>query len=167
MNRLQFSIIIFVFIFFILNCSKTDSISNIPKIEYIGMNKTLMRQGSINEDTVWLQFKFEDGDGDLGYGSADTTHTDIILKDSRTGNIQDKFNLPDLPPSENDAQKGVITIRILTTCCIFPKTPANWQPCSAPPEFPIDSLQYLIYIIDRAGHQSNIIQSDFVKLLCQ
>jgi hypothetical protein len=164
--KLLLPYILFLFIFFFLNCNKSDTISEIPRIEFIGMNKTQMKQSAFNEDTLWLQFKFEDGDGDLGHATSDIT-TDIIVRDSRTGFIQDEFKLPELPPSENDAQKGVMTIRVFTTCCLFPPTPQNWPPCSTPPDFPLDSLQYIVTIRDRAGHESNAVYSDFVKLICR
>lgn len=163
MNRLLYSIILSVFILFFLNCSKSDVLSIIPKIEYIGVNKFEMKQGDLNQDTLVLQFKFEDGDGDLGYGTQ-VTRADIFVKDSRTGNLQDSFKLPDLPPSQNDPQKGIISILIFTTCCLFPD---GTPPCETPMKYPVDSLQYLIFIKDKAGHMSNIIHSDFIKLLCQ
>lgn len=128
------------------------------------MSKTQMLQGDINIDFLWLEFKFEDGDGDLGFGITDTMN-DIVVIDSRTGNVQDEFKIPTLPPSENDVQKGTISIKILTTCCLFPDP--SISPCETPVQYPLDSLQYLLFIKDRAGHESNIIQSDFVKLLCQ
>lgn len=164
MNRFQFHILIFCIILILMNCHKSEPISNIPQIEYIGVNKKQMKQGDLNEDTLWLQFRFEDGDGDLGYSSSDS-RTDIFVMDSRTGNIQDKFKIPELPPSNNDVQKGMLTIRILTTCCFYPPQDTI-PPCTVQNKYPFDSLRYLIYIQDRAGHLSNTIQSDFVKLIC-
>ncbi len=163
MNRPPFSIILVIIILLFLNCNKSDTTSVIPKIEYIGMNKFEMKQGDLNQDTLLLQFNFEDGDGDLGFGTS-STRADIFVKDSRTGNLQDSFKLPDLPPSQNDPQKGSITILVFTTCCLFPD---GTPPCENPIKYPVDSLQYLITIKDKAGNESNIIHSAFVKLLCQ
>ncbi len=145
-----------------LQCAKNDSVSIIPKIEFIDKTKNSLRQGDINQDSLWLRFRFEDGDGDLSFGSMDP-RKDIVVKDSRTGFIQDEYKIPDLPPSGNETQKGIISILIFTSCCLFPD---NIPPCSDPPQYPVDSLQYLIFIKDKAGHESNVIQSGYVRLLC-
>lgn len=163
MNRSSILSILFIFNLLLPGCDKNAAKDKIPKIEFIGLSKNHMVQGSLNEDTLWLQFRFEDEDGDLGFGNADT-RKDITLKDSRTGNIQDEFKLPDLIPSENETQKGTISIRVLTTCCLFKD---GSPPCATSLTYPQDTLSYLISIRDRAGHQSNTIESDKVYLLCR
>jgi hypothetical protein len=161
MHRPLKLIILFLVSVIFMDCTKNDDVSVIPKIEFIGMTKSTLRQGDLNQDSLWLQFRFEDGD--LSYGSSDP-RKDIVVKDSRTGFIQDEYKIPDLPPSENEAQKGIISILIFTSCCLFPDL---IPPCSTPPQYPLDSLQFLLFIRDKAGHESNVIHSGFVKLLCQ
>lgn len=55
-----------------------------------------MKQGDLNQDSLWLSFSFEDGDGDLGFGSS-SGNQDIFLIDKRTDQLQDAFKIPDLP----------------------------------------------------------------------
>ncbi len=122
-----------------------------------------MIQGDLNQDSIWITFQFEDGDGDLGFGSADPRQ-DIFVHDDRTGNLHGAFKIPDLPPIGSGAQKGKISILVYTTCCLFPM---NIPPCSAPVQFPQDTLNFSIYLQDRAAHQSDTIQSGPILLLCK
>lgn len=55
-----------------------------------------MRQGAINEDSLWVEFTLEDNDGDIGFGNT-SKNRDITVKDLRTNLISDEFKLPDLP----------------------------------------------------------------------
>ncbi|HEX5625045.1 MAG TPA: hypothetical protein VFX48_03430 [Saprospiraceae bacterium] len=110
-----------------------------------------------------MDFQFEDGDGDLGYGSRDE-RKDITIFDSRTGNVHDQYKLPDLPSSGDETQKGRISVLVFTTCCLFP---APIPPCSTPAQHPLDSLEFQIQLIDRAGHKSNLINSGKVYLNCR
>jgi hypothetical protein len=161
MNRILFLICFLISIQF-LCCNGTDNISVVPSIKYLGISKSELRQSSVNIDSLWLQISFEDGDGDIGFTHPDD-RPEIVVIDGRTNNEQDRFNIPDLPESENKVLKGTIAIRIYTTCCLFNNGAA---PCDSPPSVPFDSIQYHIYLIDRAGHQSNVVTSEFVRLRC-
>lgn len=63
---------------------------------------------------------------------------------------------------------GEITFRLLTTCCVFPEWVTDVQsPCDPSMQYPVDTLRYEIYIRDRAGHESNRIETEDIYLLCQ
>ena len=57
----------------------------------------------------------------------------IILTDTRTGVVFDRFKVPELPIGElNSGIEGEISMKVFTTCCIFPD---GTPPCLAPPQF--------------------------------
>ncbi len=133
-----------------------------PVIKYIGMSKQEMIQG-FNSDTLILTIGFTDGDGDIGLDSQ--TGQNIFLIDNRTGDIYDRFRIPTIPvEGANNGVSGTIEMTVLTTCCIFPEGIPN---CETPEQYPDNDLSFDIYITDRAGHQSNIITTPVIKLLCQ
>lgn len=155
-------ILIFTLLVIIFSCKDDNKISEIPSIQFIGINKNVMIQGDLNQDSVIITLEFEDGDGDLGYGSA-STQKDIFVIDKRTGLLSDQFKIPDIPNSNDQAISGSLSIRLYNTCCLFSN---NIPPCSNPVQFPTDSITYEVYIVDRAGHESNRIESSKVYLLC-
>ena len=133
-----------------------DSVS--PTIEFLGMSNDTMSQSSLNIDSTLIRIRFEDPDGDIG----GTETRNLIIIDTRTGEEYDSFSLPDLPESK-DGVEGEITIRLFTTCCIFPE---NIPPCEAPPQYPENELILNIFMLDDAGNRSNEISTTPVVLLC-
>ncbi|MCC6752628.1 MAG: hypothetical protein IT266_01450 [Saprospiraceae bacterium] len=147
----------------LFSCEPSGKGDAVPQLVYRGASKTILQQGDLNQDSLWLLFDFEDGDGDLGFGSGDPS-AEVYLWDERTGNLHNAFKLPDLPPSGGSSQKGSLRLLVFTTCCLFPD---NIPPCSAPPQYPTDSLRFSAYLTDRAGHQSPRVFSDRIELRCQ
>lgn len=89
----------------------------------------------------------------------------IFLTDERIDTITTSFKIPLL--SQSAGAKGIsgeIAIKVYTTCCLFPN---GQTPCTPSSQYPVDSLVYGIYIIDRGQHKSNIIYTPAIKLLCQ
>ncbi len=144
------------------SCDPMGDISDIPKLWFISFSKSEMLQGDINQDSVWLELGFEDGNGDLGFGSK-SSDKDIFVVDRRTNIIQDAYKLPDLPDSQGKTISGTIRLRIYTTCCIFPQ---GIPPCTSPAQFPLDSLSFEIYLKDRSGNESKKINSPYLYLKC-
>jgi hypothetical protein len=127
-----------------------------PVIEFVEINKTQIIAQTIPEDanraldTLIIKFSFTDGDGDLGGG--DTTN--VFLIDSRLGNAGESYLISDIPQAgATNGISGEITIMIPKIFC-FPNSA------------PRDSLIYSIQIVDKAGHQSNIIQTPAIELVC-
>ncbi|MEP7195666.1 MAG: hypothetical protein ABI851_04055 [Saprospiraceae bacterium] len=144
------------------HCISSDTHSEIPLIKLAGLSKSTMIQGDLNQDSIWISIDFEDGDGDLGWGSSDA-RKDIFVIDRRTNIISDQFKMPDIPDSNGKLITGTFQIRNYTTCCIFPN---NIPPCTSPPQFPLDTISYEIYVKDRAGHESNHVFTQEVVLKC-
>lgn len=138
-----------------------------PVIKYTGMSKQSMKQGNSVQDSIKIFFSFTDGDGDLGVPSTKyaTTTFDLTVIDKRTNLIQENFYLPHIPPKgTGNGIQGTAEVLILTTCCIFED---NTPPCETSSDTPTNSLQYEIFIRDRAGHESNHITTDEITLLCE
>lgn len=146
-----------------VGCVRDPNFSDIPEITFLGLSKNAMDQNSFNTDSLYLQFKFTDGNGDFG-NPANESVQNIVIKDNRTGLNYDQFRAPTIP--EEGASKGVegeITIRLYTTCCLFPE---NIPPCSSPPKYPTDTLTLDIYIMDREQNKSNVITTEYIILKC-
>ncbi|MBL7821180.1 MAG: hypothetical protein JNL65_11245 [Saprospiraceae bacterium] len=161
-NLFTIPCIFFFLASFLIACSGDDTESIVPKINFIALTKTKMTQGDFFEDSLRLILSFEDGDGDLGFPQNDNRY-DITLIDSRNNQIQDQYKLPPLPDSEGRAQKGQMSLLVYTSCCLFKD---QIPPCSAPPQYPLDSLIYKIILRDRSGHTSDTVYSDKVYLKC-
>ena len=152
---------LFIFIAFIISCTRPPDYDIVPKITYRGITKTALRQGADNSDTLRIQFDFEDGDGDIG--SQQTNNIYVI--DKRTGQVSDKFTIPEIPPEgASNGVSGTISILKFNECCIFPD---GVPPCIVYTPQPTDTVVFEIYMMDQAGNESNRIQTDPIVLLCQ
>ncbi len=102
-------------------------------------------------DSITFLVDFTDGDGDLG--SSDVPN--LFFTDSRTG-YPDSFKIPNLTPAGNvKAISGIISYTFSTFSC----TPPQGRQ--------FDTLTYSIYVEDRAGNKSNMVQTPQIILQCQ
>jgi len=121
-----------------------------------------MEQGFFNEDSVTLVLNFTDGDGDIGGIDGDLKQN-LFVFDNRLDTLADPFVLPAIPAQGvRNGVQGEIRIRLYNTCCLIPGIPA----CDSSPDFPIDTVTYDVYMIDRAGNESNTVTTTMVTLLC-
>ena len=154
-----------------LGCVQPPDYPIEPVIEYVGLTKNTMLQGKTGEDETYITISFTDGDGDIGFfqeGSS-MVETDLFLRDLRTDSEAAKFSIPFVPElGTTNGISGEITFRLLTTCCVFPEWVTDVQsPCDPSMQYPVDTPRYEIYIRDRAGHESNRIETEDIYLLCQ
>jgi hypothetical protein len=133
-----------------------------PHIEFLRMSKGFMKQDQFNTDSVLLVVGFTDGDGDIG---RDDGTFDLFITDTRDSFMPPAYRLPRVPEQGiGNGISGEISFVVYTTCCFFPD---GQDPCTVNPSYPTDTLRYLIYLRDRAGHQSNVIETPPILLLCQ
>ena len=152
-----------IFSSIIYSCTSDPGFSDTPEINFISFSQNVMDQGDLNSDSLFMTIGFRDGDGDLGSGAQGITEN-IIVTDNRTGDIYDVFKVPDIPdPGVQNGLEGTITIKLFTTCCIFPE---NIPPCQAPPQFPSNDLNFDIVMVDDSGNESDIITTPFITLNC-
>ena len=155
---LQISIVLLI-----ASCVSAPDYPDEPFIEFMGLSKTTMVQNTVNTDSVFVFLSFTDGDGDLGHGVTDT-FTNVFITDSRSGFIQDRFKTPEIPPEgANNGISGTMRLLLYTTCCIFPD---QIPPCSAPDQYPTDTLHFDIFLRDRAGNESNVVSTSDIILFC-
>jgi hypothetical protein len=148
-----------------VSCYKREALPIEPSLEFLYMDKDSIYQGFSQEDSLTIYLLLKDGDGDIGFSNADSVINSIYIRDLRTGNISEQFNIPAIP--DNIAVNGIeaeLELKLYTTCCLFPD---NIPPCSIVESYPRDTLIYEITIEDRAGHISEPIQTLPIILLCQ
>ncbi len=134
-----------------------------PQIEFISLSKDTMLQGVFQQDSIIVSFSFQDGDGDLGRTDQEPQNN-IFFTDLRTGTLDNTFAIPKLPSDgAGNGVEGTIKILLFSTCCIYND---GSDPCLPNINAPLDTVQYKINIIDRAGHISNDIITSPIILLC-
>lgn len=159
--RLNFIFFLAIFIICLLlsSCFKIEKISEIPRIEFqkiifvdsIGFNHIL--NGTLN-------FYFEDGDGNVGFGIDSLSENTVFIEKYKFTNGQAiaitfneeivNYKIPEFSTSGNrKAIKGNIIIKNLDE--IFP---LNEE----------DTIMYKFYIKDRDNNLSNIDSTGFIIL---
>lgn len=157
-----FTLVVLGFIAF--GCVKPPDYPIEPVIEFMNIDKNFMSQGLQDNDFVLATITFTDGDGDLG---SEDDSVSIVITDLRDNSVNTSATrLPMVP--EQGAGNGIsgeITFRLFQTCCI---PPPEFQrgPCAPNPDFPVDTLEYEVYIVDRAGNESNHILLEPIYLQC-
>ena len=144
-------------------CLDSPNYPDEPFIEFISISKDTLEQGIFEEDSLTVIFRFEDGDGDIGRTDQDPENN-IFFIDERTGTLDNTFGIPTIPEDgAGNGVEGTVKILLFSTCCIYPD---GSDPCVPNVNFPLDTIQYRIYIEDRAGHKSNEILTKPIILRC-
>jgi len=137
-------------------CNKDEELSPVPSILLQALEPREVKAAS--QDTVFLQFRFTDGDGDLGVDRT-TGRYDIYLKDRRNDDTL-FYTLPDIPDETRDAVtgalKGTATV-LIQTAFLLPRDSLH--------AVTGDTLSYEFWIEDRAGNQSNKVITPEIFLL--
>ena len=157
---------IFIFIVCsVFSCVKPTEYSDTPTLEFVGFSKLTMNQGAFEEDSVIMTLFFTDGDGDFGT-EAKKSESNIFVKDLRTNQTLRQYKAPFVPlEGAGNGISGKISIRLFSTCCIFPQV-SGIPPCERPKQYPVNDLSMEVYIKDRSGKQSNTIVTPPLKLNC-
>jgi len=118
----------------------------------------------IASDSSLVTLTFTDGDGDIG--NKDTI-SDIFITDGRDGNIT-RGKIPYVPElGASNGIKGKIFAVIDNSCCIFPPPDTLYDGCyDVLPNHLYDKVIFSVYIKDRAGNQSNIVELPPIYFRC-
>lgn len=144
----------------VLSCVKQETFSDIPAIEFIGQTKTTLSQGALMEDSLYVRFSFQDGDGDLG----DADSINVFVTDTRQ-DFALEYKIPDLSSGTNGSSlEGEVTMLLFTTCCLYDDN--SQAPCTPSNSQPTDEVIFTIQIRDRAGNMSNVISMNPITLMC-
>lgn len=145
------------------NCLDTPNYPDEPYIEFLSVSKDTLRQGIFMEDSLQVRFSFQDGDGDLGRDDQ-SPENNVFFIDERTGTLDNTFGIPSIPQEgAANGVEGEVRIVLFSTCCIYND---GQDPCTPNPSIPYDTVQYRIYIMDKAGHKSNEILTTPIILTC-
>ncbi len=132
----------------ISGCVKPPEYPIEPYIEVVSINKGVFEE--LDEDSLSVVIYFEDGDGDIGSDEG----VNMFWEDSRVPGFQIPFKIPYIESQGNVKDiSGTVTTYYPITFCIND-------------DDPIDSFYYKIYIVDRAGHVSNVDSTDLIQLYC-
>ena len=146
-------------------CNQSTDFSDVPELTFISMSKDTLNQG-INSDTLFVTLGFIDGDGDISISENNPDKLNLRVVDMRTGNISDKFLIPEIPVSGiANGISGEMTIKMLGTCCIFPEMDSI-PPCSVTPLYPDNEFIWQYTLTDDAGNVSNSVTTTPIFVKC-
>ncbi|MEO5582800.1 MAG: hypothetical protein ABIR66_08915 [Saprospiraceae bacterium] len=147
----------------ITSCIVAPKYPDIPSIAFEGINKTVIDQGRVRDDSLMIQLSFTDGDGDIG---DDQNKANIFMIDNRD-NKTITYSMPMIPQKGTaNGVAGTITIlhtTLFNVCCYY----KNGDPCSIPATPTTDTVIYKVYIEDRKGNKSNILQLQPIIINCK
>lgn len=138
----------------VASCKKTSTGSKTPQIALVKVTPNTIRMAST--DTITISFNVADGDADLGNDPEGTLY-DIYMVDSRYVGGPDvsedtlMLRFPEIPNGAQNPAKGVEGV------CVLDLDGGYFYMRDDHPEG--DTLQFDIYIIDKALHKSNIINT--------
>ncbi len=143
------------------SCSDDTIFAEAPEVEIVGMSKNTLEQSFIpDSDSILFTLKFRDGDGDFGSNATDTSKVYFI--DSRT-DFEYSFVLPNVMASGTRGIEGEITVKTGAVCCIFPDGDI---PCTPRSDYPVDTMNYKIYLVDLGGRSSDTLISEDIYISC-
>lgn len=158
------SIVILVWTMSSCGAEKGDG-TNAPTLVFLGMSKDTMVQGQVGlivPDSIVVQLRFEDIDGDIDGISSGNTPMNIFRIDSRDGS-NDPASFPAFPDL-SAGQRGTLDLTIFTTCCINPN---QFQSCDPDTINTFNTFTYDIFIEDIQGNRSNTVTTPPITLLCR
>jgi len=133
----------------VLGCTKVSNdpfYELTPRIELVEVTNETVVQFT---DSISVTILYEDGDGDLG--TADPDVNSIFVKDSRL-ELADEYYLGPLAPNgEKISINGTINLNLSPTFLLGNGT--------------TEKMVLSIYVVDRAGNQSNTIETQPITIL--
>ena len=123
---------------FLASCKKDEkTVSETPEIKLISISSDSIAEG----DPVTFVISYVDGDGDLGENNANVYN--LFLTDTRV-NVVYKYRVRQLAPDNSHITiQGNLDVLLNSTAITDGSNSQN--------------VIYKIYLVDRAGHQSNTI----------
>jgi hypothetical protein len=130
-------------------CNKSNTLpKDRPYIDFISLTPDRVQQSVLSKDTVFLQFSFKDGNANLGV-TPGGQERDIYVLDLRDSSMFAEQYFPNMSGTIKDP-----TVGMQGTC-------TTWFPAAYIPvrqgHLNADTLQFEVYIKDRAGRESNHI----------
>jgi len=123
---------------FLFSCEKDDPVhSEVPAIEFLSATPDSVTENQ----SITFSIKYTDGDGDLGADQPNVYN--LFLTDTRV-NVTYQYRIKQLAPDNSTITiTGTLNILLNSTAIIG--------------EDQSQDVIYSMYVVDRAGHQSNVI----------
>ncbi len=151
-------------------CLSPPDYPDTPEVEFISLSRDTLDQDFNRKDSLGVRIKslfltvgFTDGDGDI---IVDDTTFSVFILNRVTRDTLAPFQIDAIETAglENGIN-GEFRLLVPTTCCTYPET-LNAFPCNPSADFPIDRLLLEIYMVDRAGNESNHAEVPPITLRC-
>ena len=129
----------------LVGCEQDDiqEFPSTPEIDLVSLSHDTIRQ---YEDILLIRIAYQDGDGDLGF--EDPEEYALFVRDIRLAEFDGFYVGPLAPPEANVPIQGELTIEFPS---LFLFGNGN-----------IEITQFEIKMFDRAGHESNLIETETV-----
>lgn len=140
-------LLFFTGLLIIAGCGKEDDItySNTPVIGFVSISQDTIRQ---YEDVLSIRISYKDGDGDIGF--EDPEEYALYVRDIRLEAFDGFYVGPLAPPDAQVPIQGELNIE-------FPSLFLFGNGA-------VEQTRFEIKMIDRAGNESNLIETDFVAI---
>ena len=126
-------------------CTKLTDISEVPEIAFESVVPNVVTE---YQDSLYFTVSYRDGNGDLGENNTDNNN--LFIQDSRN-QVTYGFRIQQLAPDNADiAIKGNLNVTLPNTAIINGGAS--------------ESVSYTIWVVDRAGNESNRVNSSTVTV---
>lgn len=143
----QSSLLIIAVWLILTACQKEEvmRLSDIPVIKLVNVSHDTIRQ---YEDVLLIRISYQDGDGDLGFENPEDYA--LFVRDIRLESFDGFYVGPLTPPDASVPIQGELTVE-------FPSLFLFGNGA-------IEQTRFQIKIIDRAGHESNLLETGTVAI---
>jgi hypothetical protein len=129
-------------------CTKLTEISEVPEIAFQSVVPNVVTE---YQDSLYFTVSYRDGNGDLGENNTDNNN--LFIEDSRN-QVTYGFRIQQLAPNNSDiAIQGNLNVTLPNTAIINGGAS--------------ESVSYSIWVVDRAGNESNRVSSSTVTVNAQ
>lgn len=126
---------------FLVSCGNKGNFPSTPDLRFKSISPTVAEAG---KDTLMsIVCSFKDAEGDIGGY--------VYYRQSNFPDFDSLYSLPDLPKQPN--MQGNIILQLHSNDIIFPVSSGS------------DTVTYLLYIKDKAGHTSDTVETSKVVLI--
>ena len=131
-----------------MSCEKEEitAYSNVPEISLVSISQDTIRQ---YEDVLYIRIMYKDGDGDLGF--ANSGEYALFVRDIRLEAFDGFYVGPISPPDVVVPIQGELNVEF-PSLFLF----GNGD---------IELTRFQIKMVDRAGNESNMLETDNVAII--
>ena len=131
----------------LMSCDKEEvmHLADIPRIELVSVSHDTIRQ---YEDVLVLRISYQDGNGDIGF--EDPQDYALFVRDIRLESFDGFYVGPITPPGVQVPIQGELTIEF-PSLFLF----GNGD---------VEQTRFQIKMYDRAGHESNVLETGTVAI---